>query len=101
MVKITDRSTDAGIVDANNEFALNLYAAIGHQSGNLFFSPYSIFSAMAMVLAGARGETALQIAGALHLPLDHSLVHAGFTPLNNRLRGASPVLSHRLNMVNA
>jgi serpin B len=101
MIKTPDRNTDAGIVEANNEFALNLYAAIGHRSGNLFFSPYSIFSALAMLYAGARGETALQMAGALHLPLDQTLVHAGFAALNQKLRSAGPTEFYQLSIANA
>ena len=32
----------------NNQFAFDLYDALRAQSGNLFFSPYSISSALAM-----------------------------------------------------
>ncbi len=35
--------------------------------GNLVFSPASIATALRLVLLGARGETAAQIAAALHL----------------------------------
>src|SRR6516162_1402352 len=101
MANTTHPSTDAAIVKGNNELALNLYAAIRNQSRNLFFSPYSIFSALAMVLAGARGETASQMATGLYLPLDHSHVHPGFAPLNNRLRGAGPAQAYQLKMANA
>src|SRR5215475_1422499 len=101
MVKATDQSIDAGIVKANNEFALNLYAATRQRRGNLFFSPYGIFSALAMVYAGARGETALQMSRGLHLLLDQAQVHPGFAALNNRLRSAGPADSYLLTMANA
>ncbi len=47
--------------------AVDVYGKLRAQPGNLFFSPYSITTAMGMVLAGAKGDTASQIASALHL----------------------------------
>jgi serpin B len=56
------------VVEGNNEFALELYARLQEKEGNLFFSPYSISTALAMTYAGARGETEAQMAKALHFP---------------------------------
>jgi len=39
----------------NNCFALQLYQQLRGEKGNLFFSPYSISTALAMTYAGARG----------------------------------------------
>jgi serpin B len=41
------------VVDGNTFFALELYQKLKDQPGNLFFSPYSISSALAMTYAGA------------------------------------------------
>ncbi|MFB0552413.1 MAG: serpin family protein [Phycisphaerae bacterium] len=57
------------IVTGNNEFALELYAKLRSKEGNLFFSPYSISTALAMAHAGARGVTEAQIASVLHFPV--------------------------------
>ncbi|KAG1942995.1 leukocyte elastase inhibitor [Pimephales promelas] len=48
---------------ANTQFSLNLFKKIsgGNASGNVFYSPFSISSALAMVLLGARGNTAGQM----------------------------------------
>src|SRR5262249_38573234 len=48
------------VVKANSDFALDLYARLGRQNQgkNLFFSPYSLSSALTMVPEGARSETA-------------------------------------------
>ena len=58
---------------ANNSFAADLYTRLAAGSpagrGNLFFSPYSIRTALVMTYAGARGRTAEQMAGVLHLPV--------------------------------
>ena len=48
-----------------NAFTLDLYAVLREKPGNLFFSPYNILVAMAMVYGGARGPTAEQIAAAI------------------------------------
>ncbi len=57
----------AAVVDGNNAFAFDLYQAISDGDANLIFSPYSISMALAMVYAGARGETAQEMADTLHL----------------------------------
>jgi serpin B len=50
------------LVASNTAFALNLYGQLATNQGNLFFSPYSISTCLAMTYAGARGETAAQMA---------------------------------------
>jgi serine protease inhibitor len=52
-------STDEGIkevVNTNNQFAIDLYDELD-KDGNLFFSPYSIYSALGMTYEGAEGQT--------------------------------------------
>src|SRR5882724_8537294 len=44
----------AAVVKGNNQFALDLYAKLRTQNGNLFLSPSSISTAMALTYAGAR-----------------------------------------------
>jgi serpin B len=56
-------------VEGNNKFALELYAKLRAKEGNLFFSPYSISTALAMTYAGARGQTAVQMARTLQFPM--------------------------------
>jgi serpin B len=51
----------------NNAFALDLYPRLSSREGNQFFSPTSIQTALAMTWAGARGQTAEQMARTLHL----------------------------------
>ena len=45
------------VVAGNTAFACDLYARLKTTSGNLFFSPYSISTALAMTAGGARGAT--------------------------------------------
>jgi serpin B len=57
------------VVAGNNAFAVALYGQLRNQAGNLFFSPESISTALAMAYAGARGDTASQMAKTLHFTL--------------------------------
>ncbi|XP_075387699.1 serpin B6-like isoform X3 [Tenrec ecaudatus] len=70
------------ISEANSTFALNLLQKLGeNNSRNVFFSPMSISSALAMVWMGAKGNTAMQMSQALSLtksPGGGGDVHQGF-----------------------
>jgi len=57
------------LVNDNTDFALKFYKYIYNEEGNIFFSPYSISTALAVTYAGAKGETASQIAGVLSFNL--------------------------------
>ena len=56
------------VAEGNNRFALQLYQKLQDDKGNLFFSPYSISTALAMTYAGARGATQEQMAQVLSFP---------------------------------
>ncbi len=76
------------VADATNQFALSLYSELNdHVKGNLFYSPYSIFSAMAMVYEGARGTTAQQIQNVFYFPQNISLLRANFARIYNQING--------------
>ncbi|XP_058438339.1 serpin B6 [Marmota monax] len=56
------------LLEASGTFALNLLKTLGEDSSkNVFYSPISISSALAMVLLGANGTTAVQMAQVLSL----------------------------------
>jgi serpin B len=66
----TATATANAAADGQESFALDLYnhlARTAPPKANLFFSPYSIRTALAMTSAGARGSTAAQMASVLHL----------------------------------
>lgn len=82
------------LADGNTRFALDLYHKLGAEPGNLFYSPYSISSALAMTYAGARTETEEQMASTLHFTtLSQERLHPTFNVLNgvlaSRGQGAS------------
>ncbi len=76
----------AKIAEAVNAFAFDLYGEVRGGEGNLFLSPYSISSALAMTYAGARGRTADEMARTLKFPADWlaqaDRIHAAFAHLN-------------------
>lgn len=92
----------ASLVVGNTAFALDLYAELRQEfEGNLLFSPYSISLALAMTYAGARGETATQIAEALRFSLDQSQLHHSFAMVNNDLTERGNAEDDPSNMVTA
>ena len=59
----TRQSGPESIALGNNMFAFDLYQRVAaKESGNLFFSPFSISTAMAVTYAGANGQTATEMA---------------------------------------
>ena len=63
----TAKPAEDKVGQMNNAFAADLYAQLAAKDGNLFFSPTSIQTALAMTWAGARGQTANELATTLHL----------------------------------
>jgi len=57
------------VVKGGNQFAFDLYGRLRGDHGNLFFSPASISTALAMTLAGASGDTATEMAKTLHVQM--------------------------------
>jgi serpin B len=77
----------AAVVAGGNAFALDLYAQLRTQPGNLFFSPESISTDFAMAYAGARGETATQMAHVFHYTLPPERLHPAVGALLAGLNG--------------
>ena len=71
----TATSDQAKAAQGNNAFAITLYGQLRQQSGNLFFSPESICTALAMIYAGARSDTAAEMAKTLHFTLSPGQLH--------------------------
>jgi len=91
----------AAVVQANNAFATDLYAKVRAEKGNLFFSPYSISSALAMTYTGAKAKTAEEMAAVLHLDADQAKVCAGYAALIKAINEGGEERGFRLSTANA
>jgi serpin B len=87
--------------ERNAQFALDLYDLLRSISGNLFFSPFSISTALAMVHAGARGNTAQQMKEVLHLPSDPKDLHEATRSLHRELRDIQKKSRIQLSVANS
>jgi len=72
---------------AYNATGIDIFRQLERAPGNIVLSPYSIGTAMAMALSGARGETAAEMAKALKHQLDHTRIEAANAGLLTILNG--------------
>jgi len=82
------RATSEGIssiVDANNQFAFDLYSKVSGEGGNVFFSPWSISTALAMTYEGAKGKTAEEMRSVFHFPVDPNIRRPSFAKIQNKI----------------
>ncbi|MBN1273456.1 MAG: serpin family protein [Candidatus Aminicenantes bacterium] len=87
------------IVKSNNIFGFDLYHRYKGEEGNLFFSPYSISSALSMTYEGAKEKTAEEMRAVLHLPADINTIHSAFKIIYEELNKADK--SYKLTTANA
>lgn len=73
---------------AINRFAINLYLNIS-DGRNIFFSPYSIFSAFALLYEGARGDTARELEKVFFFPNDPTVRRPNFARIYNLINNNS------------
>jgi serpin B len=73
--------TAAGI----DRFGADFFKQLAHAPGNVVVSPFSNAAALSMLLEGARGQTAVQLAKVLHQPGGESGQASGVAALLDRL----------------
>lgn len=91
----------AALVAGNTEFALDLYAHLRDADGNLFLSPFSVSTALAMTYGGARGPTAAQMAQTLHFDLPQEQLHPAFAALADLWDRGDDQVPYQLSVANA
>jgi len=72
-----------------NAIAFKFYGAEAKKPGNVFFSPYSMYSAFAMVYEGAKGKTAGEISSVFSFPAKTKDLRADLAALNKGLDAAA------------
>ncbi|MDD1660997.1 MAG: serpin family protein [Methanomicrobiales archaeon] len=90
---VSTGSGDAmGVTESNSRFAFDLYRNLSRDPDsagrNLFFSPFSISSALAMTCEGARGVTAEEIRSVFHFPGNDTARRLGFQEIAAGINGA-------------
>ncbi len=85
LVYADDNSDLQTVVKGNSVFGFDLYQNLRENKGNLFFSPHSISTALAMTYAGARGQTEKEMAEVLHFSLKQEPLHSSFSELQSHL----------------
>jgi serpin B len=87
------------VAKANNAFAYDLYGKYKSEEGNIFFSPYSISTALAMTYEGAKGKTAEEMLSVLLFPGDENIRRLGFQGIYNGINKDNK--SYKLSTANA
>ena len=85
----------------NNRFTVDVCAKVMEkEEGNLFLSPFSVRTALAMAYAGARGGTAAEMKKALRFSLDDEALHA-VAKRSLQLMQTGAGASHTLHIANS
>lgn len=87
------------VSQGNTRFALGLYDRLRAEKGNLFFSPFSLSTALSMTSAGARGKTLAEMEAALSLP-DQKTLHPVVAHLLKELNGTDDKRGYQLAVAN-
>jgi serine protease inhibitor len=100
-IKAEENIMIKNIARDNTLFALDLYNQLKMTDGNLFFSPFSIFTALAMTWAGARENTAVQMAETLHFTEKPAQFHRAIGDLISQLNAVQKETDVELSIANA
>ena len=73
---------------ANNQFAFDLYSKYKAKDGNIFYSPYSISSVLAMTYEGARGKTAEEMEEVFHFPKNAAIRRDSFAEIQQKINNS-------------
>jgi len=96
-----DHSEIKTVPQSATQFAVDLYRLMEDGEKNLFFSPHSIYTVLALMCGGAAGKTAEQMAAALHVPLEGEAFQdalAGIQDILNQIQQSGEV---KLDIVNS
>ncbi len=88
----------AAVVNGNNKFAFEFYPEFEAEE-NVFFSPYSISTALAMTYEGAKAETAEEMQSVFHFPSEADTRRPSFARIYNLIN--KPGKKYKLSTANA
>jgi serpin B len=88
-------------INGNNAFAFELFKKLYNKNENLFFSPYSIRSALAMTFLGSEKETREQMSKVLHLDLNKAIAGQEFLDFDNRMKNLNKDAKLKISIANS
>ena len=78
------------LVSGQNDFVADFYRHLAHKSdGNLFYSPYSLYTAMAVLYAGADDDTAAEFKEVMGIGIPSNQFHRNLNSLDLTLMNDS------------
>jgi len=101
MVNADENDMLKNMVTANTSFALDLYDQLKSKEGNLFFSPFSISTALGMTYTGARQNTAKQMAAVLRFSGKKDQMHHSMGDLISQINDVQKQGDIELRIANA
>lgn len=87
----TSSQAYSSVVKGSNRFAFDLYKVLTNRSDNIFFSPWSIYIALAMSYEGAGGKTASEMQAVLHLPENDTVRRNGVKNIRSMMNESENV----------
>ncbi len=87
------------LVKANNAFALDIFKKMAG-ADNLFISPFSISSVLAMTFAGASADTESEMSKTMHWPANTENFHKAYGSLNAKLQKDAKIKEFTINLAN-
>jgi serpin B len=91
---VTEEDRSLTVARSSNEFGFALYGLVRESTeGNIFLSPASLSTALAMTYGGARGATATEIRDTLRSTLEGDDLHRAMEALLSSLEGEDSGLS--------
>lgn len=100
ITSLGETSSTAALVSGGNTFALDLYAQLKSRDGNLFFSPYSISTCLAVTYMGAHGDTGDEMGKTLHFKSSPAELAGPMGELQRQLDAVRQEKSIELNTAN-
>ncbi len=85
----------------NNAFAIELFKKLYKKDSNVFFSPYSIRSSLALVCAGAENKTKAQMCQVVHFDADNKKTVQLFLDFNNKFMALNEDTTIKFSIANA
>ena len=96
----SDKPAVASVAECSNQFTFDFYSRLRADHGNLFCSPASLYTALAMTSAGAAGETAAELARTLHVPGSRQQLDEAMRALLASWKGGDKKQGFRLSVAN-